>query len=68
MFLIFPECVKITSVGLKPDTAQLQHWSLFVEHINRYKISNDVAGLPVAMDYDCSYDSAFDSSGPLDFE
>ena len=56
MFLIFPEGVKITSVGLKLDRPQLQHWLLFLEH-NRLtsKDLNVVAGLPVPMDYDCVY-------------
>ena len=56
--VIFLECVKITSVGLKLDRPQLQHWLLFLEH-NRYrsKYLNVVAGLPVPTDYDCVYDS-----------
>ena len=33
VFLIFLKCVKITSVGLKLDRPQLQHWLLFLEHI-----------------------------------
>ena len=61
MFLIFLEGVKITSVGLKPDRPQLQHWLLFLEHntINRLRSKdlNFVAGLPVPMDIDCVYDS-----------
>ena len=58
MFLIFLEGVKITSVGLKLDRPQLQHWLLFLEH-NRLRSEdlNVVAGLPVPMDYDCVYDS-----------
>ena len=32
VFLIFSECVKIASVGLKLDRPQLQHWLLFLEH------------------------------------
>ena len=32
VFLIFLEGVKITSVGLKLDRLQLQHWLLFLEH------------------------------------
>ena len=61
MFLIFLKCVKITSVGLKLDRRQLQHWLLFLGHntINtlRSKDLNVVASLPVPMDYDCVYDS-----------
>ena len=58
MFLIFLEGVKITSVGLKLDRPQLQHWLLFSEH-NRFRSKdlNVVAGLPIPMDYDCVYDS-----------
>ena len=57
MFLIFLEGVKITSVGLKLDRPQLQHWSLFLEHKRLVsKDLNVVAGLPVPMDYDCVYD------------
>ena len=58
MFVIFLEGVKITSVGLKLDRAQLQHWLLFLEH-NRIgsKDLNVVAGLPVPMDCNCVYDS-----------
>ena len=39
VFLIFYEGVKITSVGLKLDRPQLQHWLLFLEHntINRLR-------------------------------
>ena len=36
VFLIFLEGVKITSVVLKLDRPQLQHWLLFLEH-NRVK-------------------------------
>ena len=61
MFLIFLEGVKITSVCLKFDRQQLEHWLLFLEHntINRLKSKdlNVVAGLPVPVDYDCFYDS-----------
>ena len=61
MFLIFLEGVKITSVGLKLDRPQLQHWSLFLKHntINRLRSKdlNVVAGLPVPVDYVCVYDS-----------
>ena len=58
MFLIFFEGVKITSVGLKLDRPQLQHWLLFLEHNElRSKDLNAVAGLPVPMGYDCVYDS-----------
>ena len=60
MFLIFLESVKITSVGLKVDRPQLQHWLLFLEHntINRLrpKDLNVITGLPVPVDYDCVYD------------
>ena len=58
MFLIFLEDVKISSVGLKLNRPQLQHWLLFLEH-NRIgsKDVNVVAGLPVPMDYDCVYGS-----------
>ena len=55
---MFLEGVKITSVGLKLDRPQLQHWLLFLEHNRlRSKDLNIVAGLPVPMDYDCVYDS-----------
>ena len=39
VFLMFLEGVKITSVGLKLDRPQLQHWLLFLEHntINRLR-------------------------------
>ena len=61
MFLIFLEGVKITSVGLKLDRPQQQHWLLFLEHntINRlrYKNLNVVASLPLPVDCDCVYDS-----------
>ena len=67
MFLIFLECVKITSVGLELDRPQLQHWLLFLEH-DRFENSNAVAGLPVPMDCDLVYDSACDFSIPFDFE
>ena len=58
MFLIFLECVKISSIGLKLDRPQLQHWLLFLEH-NRLRSNNlnVVAGIPVPMDYDYVYDS-----------
>ena len=58
MFLIFLEGVKITSVGLKLDRPQVQHWLLFLEH-NRLtpKEVNVVAGLPVPLGYDCVNDS-----------
>ena len=58
MFLIFLEGVKVTSVALKLDRPQLQHWLLFLEH-NRLRSEdiNVVAGLPVPMEYDCVYDS-----------
>ena len=59
MFLIFLEGAKITSVGLKLDRPQLQHWLLFLEHNRlRSKDLNVAAGLLVPMDYDCVYDSA----------
>ena len=65
----FLECVRITSVGLKLDRPQLQHWLLFLAHNrSRSENSNVVAGLPVRMGYGCVYDSAFDSSSPFDFE
>ena len=67
MFLIFLECAKITSVGLKLDRSQLQHWLSFLEH-NKSENSNVVAGLPVPTGYDCVHDSACDSSSPFDFE
>ena len=67
MFLIFLECVKIMSVGLKLDRPQLQHWLLFLEH-NKPENSNAAAGLPVPLGYDCVYDSACDSSSPFNFE
>ena len=55
------EGVRITSVGLKLDRPQLQHWLLPLEHktINRLRSKdlNVVAGLPVPVDYDCVYDS-----------
>ena len=55
---IFLEGVKITSVCLKLDRPQLQHWLLFLEHNRlRPKDLNVVAGLPVLMDYDRVYDS-----------
>ena len=59
MFLIFLEGVKITSVGLKLNRPQLQHWLLFLEHntIKRSKDLNVVAGLLVPLDYNCVYDS-----------
>ena len=57
MFLIFLEGVNITTIGLKLDRPQLQHWLLFLEH-DRSENSNVVAGLPVSMGYDCIYDSA----------
>ena len=57
---MFLEGVKITSVGLKLDRPQLQHWLLYLEHntINRLRSKdlNVVAGLPVPVDYDCVYD------------
>ena len=59
MFVIFLECVKITSVGLKLDRPQPQHLLLFLEH-NRSENSNVVAGLPVPIGYGCVYDSACD--------
>ena len=70
MFLIFLECVRITSVGLKLDRPQLQHRLLFLEHNRpRSENSNVVEGLPVTMGYDCVCDSAWDfSSRPFDFE
>ena len=52
VFLIFLASVKITSVGLKLDRPQLQHWLLFLEH-NRLR--SVVAGLLVPLDYDCVY-------------
>ena len=68
MFLNFFSCVKITSVGLKLDRPQLQHWLLFLEH-NRLRSENsNVVGLPVPMGYDCVYGSACVSSSPSDFE
>ena len=62
MFLIFLEGLKITSVGLKLDRPQLQHWLLFLEHntINRLRSEdlNVVVGVPVPVDLpDCVYDS-----------
>ena len=58
VFLIFLEGGKITSIGLKLDRPQLQHWLLFLEHnaINRRRSEdlNIVAGLPVPVDYDCT--------------
>ena len=58
---MFLKGVKITSVGLKLDRPQLQHWLLFLEHNTanrlRCKDLNVVAGLPVPVDYDCVYDS-----------
>ena len=67
--LIFLKCVKITSVSLKLDRPQLQHWLLFLEHNKpRSESTNVVAGLPVPMGYDCVYGSACDSSSPFDFE
>ena len=59
MFLIFLEGVKITSIGLKLNRPQLQHWLLFLEY-NRLssKDLNVVAGLPVPIDYDCVDDSS----------
>ena len=58
MFLNFLEGVKITSVGLKLDRPQLQHWLLFLEHNwFRSKDVSVVADLPVPMDYYCVYDS-----------
>ena len=69
MFLIFRECVKITSVGLKLDRPQLAQRLLFLERNRpRSENSNVVAGLPVPMSYDCVYDSACDSSGLVNFE
>ena len=51
MLLIFLEGVKITSVGVKLDRPQVQHWLLFLEHNRlRSKDLNVVAGLPVPMD------------------
>ena len=53
MFLIFVESAKITSVGLKIDRPQLQHWLLFLKHNRlRSKDLNVVAGLLVPMDHD----------------
>ena len=50
MFLIFLEGVKITSVGLKLNRPQLQHWLLLLEHKRfRSKDLNVAAGLPVPM-------------------
>ena len=55
----FLKCVRITSVGLKLDRPQLQHWLSFLEHSRlKSKDLNVVAGLLVHMDYDC----------PIDFE
>ena len=65
--VIFLECVKTTSVGLKLDRPQLQHWLLLLEH-SRSENSNAAAGLLVPMSYDCVYGSACDSSRPFDFE
>ena len=57
MFLIFLEGVKITSISIKLDNSQLQHWLLFSDHDRlRSKDLEVVAGLPVSMDYDCVYD------------
>ena len=55
MFLIFLKCVKIASVGLKPDRPQLQHWLLFLEHNwpTPKSENSNVVGLPVPMGYDC---------------
>ena len=65
----FFEYVKITSVGLKLDRPQLEHWLLFLEHSRSgSEDSNVVAGLPVRMGYDCVYDLVCDSSSPFDFE
>ena len=60
----FLERVEITSVGLKLDRPQLQHW-LFI--VFRSENANGVACLPVPMSYDCVYDSAGDSSSPFEF-
>ena len=50
MFLIFLEGAKITSVGLKLDKLQLEHWLLFLEHNRlRSKGLNVVAGLYLYM-------------------
>ena len=69
MFIIFLECVKITSVGVKLNRPQLQHWLLVLEHNTFQKQnSNVVAGLSVTMSYDCVYASACDSSSPFHFE
>ena len=47
-------------------------WLLFLEHntINRLRSKdlNVAAGLPVAVDYDCVYDSVWNSPSPFDFE
>ena len=69
VFLIFLEVVKITSVGLKLDKPQLQHWLLRLEH-NGSENSNVVAVLPVPIgyDHDCVYDSVCYSSSSFDFE
>ena len=45
MVLIFLESVKITSVDLKLDRPQLQHWSLFLEHNRPRSKDLNVVGL-----------------------
>ena len=67
VFLIFLEGVKITSVSLKLERPQLQHWLLFLEH-NRSENSNVAAGLPTLSGYDYVYDSACDSFCPIGVE
>ena len=58
MFLIFLDCVKITSTDIKLDRQQLQHWLLFLEH-NRSENADVAAGLPVAVPigYDYVYNT-----------
>ena len=70
MFLVFLKCVKITSLGLKLDLPQLQHWLLFLEHNwpTPKSENSNVVGLPVPMSYDCVDRSACVFSSPSDFE
>ena len=69
VFLIFLECVKITSLELQLDRPQLQQWLLMLYH-NRpgSKNTDTVAGLPIPMGYEWVYDSACDSFCPSVFE
>ena len=69
VFIIFLECVKIISVGVKHNRPQLQYWLLLLEHNTFQKQNSDVvAGLSVTLSYDCVYASACGSSSPFDFE